>query len=244
MKQLIISLHDIHPESLHRVREQRETLKLWGVDKCSLLMVPQFHHRSKIAESANTIAWGTQAQLRGDELILHGYYHDRDGQTDALGQWFWTRFYSNREAEFYDLHEIKARQRLDRGQSLFQHLGWNLKGFIAPAWLMSAHMIHTLKEMGFTYTNTVRGVVSLKPEPVWRPARTLCWSVRAAWRREVSLIWNALLFRALIRQPVIRVSLHPQDLEFVTIRKQIAQHVKRALEAGFQPVTYASYVAR
>ena len=74
-------------------------------------------------------------------------------------------------------------------------------------------------------------------------SQSLCWSTRSGWRRAVSLAWNRGLFRRLLGNGLLRVSLHPDDLAYVAIRKQIERIVKTALDAGYQPVTYADHVA-
>jgi predicted deacetylase len=42
---------------------------------------------------------------------------------------------------------------------------------------------------------------------------------------------------------LIRLSLHPRDLEFPLLRRQIDQVVRAALKRGFAPTTYGDYVA-
>lgn len=244
MKHLIVSLHDVHPGSLAAVMEQREVLRMLGVGQCSLLMVPRFHHETKIVNSPETIAWGTQCQLRGDELVLHGYYHDCVGQPETIKNIFWSRFYTARESEFLDLHEIKVRERIERGRGVFAQCGWTAHGFIAPAWLMGPKVTTILREVGFTYTNTANGIYLLNQGDKFVPCRSLCWSVRSAWRRLLSPMWNHWLFGRNAGHTPMRISLHPRDFEFVTIRKQITTLVKRALDAGYEPISYASYATR
>jgi len=38
--------------------------------------------------------------------------------------------------------------------------------------------------------------------------------------------------------------LHPRDLEFPLLRRQIDQIVRSAVKRGFEPTTYGEYVAR
>jgi hypothetical protein len=61
-------------------------------------------------------------------------------------------------------------------------------------------------------------------------SQSLVWSVRAAWRRVVSLAWNALLFRGLRGNPLMRISIHPVDIEHAAVWRQIRRLVGRALE--------------
>ncbi|MDE1171413.1 MAG: polysaccharide deacetylase family protein [Verrucomicrobium sp.] len=242
MRSLVVSLHDVHPESLPLIEEQRQALASWGVARRSLLVVPQFHHGRRADEPAFRAAIDA-AQGEGDEVVLHGFYHDRQGCLEDLGTLFWSRFYTNQEAEFLNLEEREARRRLELGLKLFADAGWKPSGFIAPAWLMPPELYALLASLGFSYTNTVRRFVHL-PDGRQEASQSLCWSTRAGWRRDCSLIWNELLYPRARRNSLLRISLHPQDLTFPALRAQIERLVKRALDDGFQPVTYADHAAR
>ena len=238
-RRLVVSLHDFHPGSRSRIEAQCEALASWGVKQRSILVVPEFHHGARTDEP-ETAAWLRARQAEGDELVLHGYYHDRIGQADTLGNVFWTRFYTNREAEFLDLPSEAAQARLAEGRRFFAEAGFGGKnpGFIAPAWLMAPHLTGILAEMGFAHTTTLRHFIPLDGrEPI--PSQSLCWSTRAGWRRAASLAWNRRLHPRLAPLPLLRISLHPDDFTFVTIRKQIERIVKSELDAGRAPVTYA-----
>ena len=234
-RHLVVSLHDLHPGSLAAIAEQRRLLSEWGVARRSVLVVPRFHHGLHAgAMGADVRAW----QAEGDEMVLHGYYHDIVGQKEKATNLFWTRFYTNGEAEFLDLPAAEAWTRLEGGRRALEGEGLAVKGFIAPAWLMAPYLPSLLSRLGFAHTTTVNRFLALKGGDEI-PSRSLCWSTRAAWRRTCSLAWNrSLLGRSLVND-LLRISLHPDDLAHVAIRQQIERSVKTALDAGFQPVTYA-----
>jgi len=245
-KSLIVSLHDAHPGSHAAIAEQVAFLGDHGINRSSILVVPEFHHRGTVlldpAFCAAVSAW----QAQGHELVLHGYFHDRqESPPERLSTLFWTRLYTSREAEFLDLPGETARLRLERGRALFASQGWRTTGFIAPAWLMAEGLPNLLAEMGFAYTNRLREIIPLLPG-VNRltHSQSLCYSTRAAWRRTASCIWNKRLFGRLRATEVIRLSLHPRDLEFPLIRRQLDQILRASLKHGFQPITYGDYVAR
>jgi predicted deacetylase len=103
-----------------------------------------------------------------------------------------------------------------------------------------------LEELGFGYTNRLRDIIPLERgvRHDLIPSQSLCYSTRASWRRFASAIWNKQLFGKLRETNLIRLSLHPRDLEFPLLRRQIDQILRSALKRGFQPSTYADYVAR
>ncbi len=243
---LIVSLHDVHPGSAEQIQRQRHDLKQAGIKALSHLVVPEFHHRQSTFHSASLCQWLGDQQSMGDELILHGYYHDRIGQTEALRDLFWTRFYTNQEAEFYSLSERESRKRWNDGLEQFKGQGWRSPGFIAPAWLLDSGLVKALQEEGFDYSVVYQGVLDLKRGSDARLHRipTLCWSSRSWWRRQVSLVWNGFCFQTFLSKGIdFRVSLHPLDVDYPLIWGQIMTMIRRAVRFGYQPVTYGEYHA-
>jgi predicted deacetylase len=245
-KSLIVSLHDAHPGSRAQIAEQVTFLTAYGITRSSILVVPEFHHGVSAggdAEFRNAVnAW----QSAGHELVLHGFFHDRkESPRETLAALFWTRLYTNREAEFLDLPREAAQDRLARGRKLFESLGWRANGFVAPAWLMAEWIPGVLAEMNFAYTTTLKEIVPLATGTNRATSsQSLCYSARASWRRFASAWWNKKLFYRLRETDVIRLSLHPRDLEFPLLRRQIDQILHSALKRGFEPTTYGEYVAR
>jgi predicted deacetylase len=241
----IVSLHDAHPGSRAAIAEQIGFLGAYGIKKTSILVVPEWHHEGPFTRDAGFCAAVSTWQQAGHEIVLHGYFHDRrESPPENLSTVFWTRLYTNREAEFLDLPLETARARLEQGRKLFAAQGWNASGFVAPAWLMARGLAGLLREMGFLYTTRLREIVPLQSggEPV--VSQSLCYSTRAGWRPLVSCAWNKRLFARLRRTDLVRLSLHPRDLEFPLIRRQVDQIVRACLQQGFQPATYAEHVAR
>jgi predicted deacetylase len=245
-KSLIVSLHDAHPGSHGAIAEQVAFLGGYGITRSSILVVPEFHHRGSVLQDKDFCGAVSSWQAQGHELVLHGYFHDRhESPPEKLSTVFWTRLYTNREAEFLDLPLEAARRRLERGRALFESQGWRGSGFVAPAWLMAEGLPNLLAEMGFAYTTRLREIIPLLPgENRIKISPSLCYSTRAGWRRVASGIWNKHLYGRLRESDLIRLSLHPRDLEFPLIRRQIDQIVRASLKRGFQPTTYGDYVAR
>ena len=245
-KSLIVSLHDVHPGSQAQIAEQITFLAERGVTRSSILVVPEFHHGGSVLQDKGFCETVSGWQTQGHEIVLHGYFHDRrESPPEKLSTLFWTRLYTNREAEFLDLPRETARLRLERGRALFDSLGWRAHGFVAPAWLMADGLTNLLAEMGFAYTTRLREIIPLLPgENRITTSPSLCYSTRAGWRRFASGIWNKNLYGRLRETDLVRLSLHPRDLEFPLMRRQIDQVIRASLKRGFVPTTYGDYVAR
>jgi predicted deacetylase len=245
-KSLIVSLHDAHPGSHAQIAEQIAFLAGYGITRSSILIVPEFHHGGLLTKDAAFCDAVSGWQGQGHEIVLHGYYHDRaEAQPDTFSNFYWTRLYTAGEAEFLDLSKDVARARLELGLLLFKSLGWRANGFVAPAWLMAEGLANLLAELGFAYTTRAGEIIPLLPGVNRvKSSRSLCYSTRAGWRRFASAIWNKYLYGRLRETDLVRLSLHPRDLEFPLMRRQIDQILRASLKRGFQPTTYGDYVAR
>ncbi|WP_018290914.1 DUF2334 domain-containing protein [Verrucomicrobium sp. 3C] len=239
---LIVSLHDLHPGSLALVARQREELRQWGVKEASLLIIPAYHQGPAFDENLEFCRWIDLQRKEGDETVVHGYFHSRDQRAKGWRNRFWTEIYTRREAEFFDLPQDIARERLRSARELFAGQGWATEGFVAPGWLLDPCLPQLLAREGFRYTTRINGILSLRPEERWTDARTYCWSTRAGWRRATSLAWNRLLSLRASRS-VVRVSLHPSDFTYRPIRTQIEWVIKQALDRQCRPLTYLRYVS-
>lgn len=237
---LVVSLHDLHPGSLEKIQNQVEVLTRLGVKNFSILAIPHYHHEKPLAEDAKCLAWLSERQNLGDDIVLHGFFHDRKDRRG--GSVFYTKLYTAGEAEFHDLPNQEARKRLEAGLSLWKRQGWYASGFIAPGWLMPEEQDELLKDLNFSYTTRLRGFKKLRGG-VFTPSQSLCYSTRAIWRRMASLGWNQWLGSKARTWPLARLSLHPNDFSYPFIRRQICRWVELTLAEGRTPLTYAQYAA-
>jgi uncharacterized protein len=241
VKHLVVSLHDFHPGSRSLIEDQIRQLSGLGVGCFSILVVPHFHHGKPTAGDAASVDFLEERNAAGDDLVLHGYYHQQQGHD--LKTLYWSTLYTSGECEFLDLGDGEASHRIEQGRKLWDERGWPLHGFIAPAWLMPEKQDHLLRRLGFLYTTRLKSFKVL-PKSSVTDSQSLCYSTRAWWRRTGSYYWNPVLFARLRGKPLLRLSLHPRDLEYPDLRQQIREIVQMALADGYQPITYAAYAQR
>ncbi|MFA7345353.1 MAG: polysaccharide deacetylase family protein [Terrimicrobiaceae bacterium] len=240
-KSLVVSIHDVCPATRQRAEQILGDLKKVGVPGCSLLVVPDHHHRGLVSENAAFARWLRGAWTEGNEAVLHGYYHLRKNRaTDGPVTRLITRSYTAGEGEFLDLEKPVARQFLDRGRAAVEACGVRVSGFIAPAWLLGAEAEAAVREAGFRYTTRIASVKDLVTGTV-HGSRSQVWSVRAGWRRACSLAWNAFLFQKAPDAPLARIGIHPPDWDHPRIRKQILEIVGKAV-ATRKPMTYEGWI--
>ena len=240
---LVVSLHDVSPQTRAECAEILAELAGLGVGKCSLLVIPDHHRRGHFLADAECAAWLRAQAAAGHELVMHGYHHQRarrDGESARAK--LTTRIYTADEGEFFDLDGAAAEALVEKARADFRQLGVEPAGFIAPAWLLSAEAEAALRELGCAYTTRLGSVVDLQSGRVFH-SQSLVWSVRSAWRRQVSRAWNALLFRRLAANPFLRISIHPVDLRHAQIWRQLRDILTLAL-ADREPLTYHAWLKR
>ena len=239
-----IAVHDVSPATWRECGELLAMLDDAGGPPLTLLVVPCFHHGAHVLRDRAFVAAMDARLARGDELVLHGYYHVDDAPPPrAPREWFARRMLTRGEGEFAVLDERAAAWRIARGIAVFRELGWPLHGFVPPAWLMSGTTRDALARCGhpFAYA-TVRGGIHHLPQ--WRFERTanLCYSPTSAPRRVMSAVairgelWRA---RSL---PLLRISLHPQDAR----EPGVVRHWRRVIGTALatrMPVTKFGWVS-
>jgi predicted deacetylase len=240
---LVVSLHDVSPVTREDCAAILAELHALGVTQTSLLVIPDHHRRGSILADAEFGAWLREQAAAGHEIVIHGYYHQRARRADeSLPAKITTRFYTADEGEFYDLDRGSAAELISKARGEFQQLGVSAAGFIAPAWLLGRESEAALRDLHCEYTTRLGHVLDLRTGRTFA-SQSLVWSVRSAWRRQMSLAWNALLYRRIAANPLLRVSIHPVDRRHAKIWQQIRELITRAL-AEREPLTYFAWLGK
>ncbi|HEY5753650.1 MAG TPA: polysaccharide deacetylase family protein [Chthoniobacterales bacterium] len=239
---LIVSVHDVSPITFEASRTIVDDLRAAGVPRASLLVVPNHHRRGHFLDDPALCDWMKARAADGYEMVVHGYFHERDSKTrESVTDRLITEVYTAGEGEFFDISEAEADEKLGLALAEFGELGLSPTGFIAPAWLLSVEAKESVRKNGFRYTTTLRGIVDLHAQAVY-PAPSLVYSVRSAWRRQSSIVWNPFLKGTLAKTPVIRLGIHPPDWKFPAIRAQILRFAA-SLARERDVTTYGAWVS-
>jgi uncharacterized protein len=239
---LVVSVHDVAPATQSVVGEIVKELSRHQVPVCSLLVIPNYHHRGSFAEDRGFVRWLQELESQGHEVVIHGYFHERPRRNgENLPEKFFTRLYTNDEGEFYDLDYDESLRRITQAREEFVRAGLTPRGFIAPAWLLGSAAERAAVEAQMEYTTRLTTVRDLRSGDNF-PARTLAYSVRSGWRRVASLAWNNMLARQLAGAPLARVSIHPGDRDHREIWRQILRLTDRLVE-NRTATTYRDWIA-
>jgi len=225
---LCVSIHDVAPSTWRECERLRNAIRAVADIPVSLLVVP-FYHRLPAADPLYERRL-EQCLARGDELVLHGYTHlDEAPPQRGLREQFTRRVYTRSEGEFYAIGRDDAQRRLALGSAWFQRRGWPLHGFVAPAWLMGPGAWDALDAFPLRYTTTLRRFYLL-PQRQALDSRSLVYTVRSGWRRQMSSSWNSLLAQRLRGNPLVRLSLHPTDAGHPHIMRHFLALLESLLE--------------
>lgn len=242
-RSLVVSLHDVSPHTRVECTAILDELRALGVPHTSLLVIPDHHHKGHMLADANFATWLLEKAKAGHEVVVHGYYHQRSRREgESMQAKLTTRFYTADEGEFYDLDRATAGALFTKARAEFTQLGVDTAGFIAPAWLLSDEAESALRDLHCDYTTRLASVLDLHTG-LTHASQSQVWSARSGWRRQMSLAWNAFLFRRLRENPLLRISIHPVDLRHAKIWQQIRELITRAL-ADREPLTYLAWLGK
>ncbi len=211
-KYLCVSIHDVAPQTWPDCQRLLQAVQAVAEIPVTLLVVPHYHG-SHVSPASYEKMLGNLIE-QGHELALHGYTHrDIGAPKAAMHTRFVRNIYTQREGEFAAIDATTARHLLDLGLSWFRQRNWPVKGFVAPAWLLSEDAWRTLREFPFEYTTTWRHFYLL-PQGPRLLAPSMVYTARNTVGRSVSPRWASLLNLCLKTAPLVRLSLHPRDASY------------------------------
>jgi len=243
MKAVCLVLHDVAPSTWADYQPFVEAVDALGDVPMTWLVVPDFHRHDALDANPAFRRVLDARVARGDELALHGYYHDdQEPLPNNPRDWFMRRVYTH-EGEFYRLSREAALARLHAGLEMFQRYDWPVHGFVAPAWLMSDGTRQALRELPLSYTSDPQHLYRL-PDFSAIDAPGLVWSSRSAWRRGLSKIVSDQREQRWREASVIRLGLHPVDMRHRFSRDYWLHTLQRLLAEGRVPLTKIDWLAR
>lgn len=236
---LLVSIHDVAPPNLPAVRRLWQLCRDAGVMP-ALLVVPDWHGRAPIERDAGFLAWLRGAVAEGAEVILHGERHDEEGRRRALADELRAAGRTAREGECLTLDAPELEALVSRGLARLQALGFTARGFVPPAWLMRADARAGIYAAGATFTEDEHAIYLAGGRRIVAPA--LRWSTRTPFRARASVLVAEWRWRSQRRVPVMRLALHPADLNDTQVSHSVAQALTR-WTTGRAARAYASLAA-
>lgn len=223
-RKLLISLHDITPFHLPRIRKAEALFRDLGLAKVTYLFVPEYHGRYPSVGHREFLGWCREPRPFQVEWHLHGFHHleGREpavpgGTLDALKRGFLTAG----EGEFLALEPQAQARLLDAGLEAFRLcLEADPPGFVAPAWLFNSALHPLLRERGIRFTEDHRNLYRTDTS-ARLPSPVITWATRTFLRKYGSLAVCPLLARLFASAPFLRVAMHPFDFDHPSTLRNI-----------------------
>ncbi len=239
-RSLIVSFHDLTPDTRHVCEDFLELMSQAGITKTSLLVIPSPEGTGNLTDHEEFVGWLREKQSQGHEICVHGYSHWARKLPASPLKNLIGRFYTDREGEFQALGEEEALKKLKAGTAILRDSGLKFRGFVPPAWLINKAGVAAVAQTCLEYV--VRwGSIILLQKNLRIPAPVLAYSSRSRWRRVLSVPWARFWHAVHGKKTILRIAVHPGDLKYCAIRKSIRLHVQRAL-VDRQQVTYCDLV--
>jgi hypothetical protein len=225
---LCVSIHDVAPATREQCALLLDAIREVADIPITLLVVPAYHHREEAPP--DYLRMLERRVAHGDELALHGYVHlDEGPPARGWRERYARRVYTTSEGEFAALDADEAGRKLEAGLQWFARRGWEVQGFVPPAWLMSEGSWQALRRFPFLYATTWSDFHLLGPGHSLR-APSLVYSSRNAWGREVSRQLAGWSARMLADAPLARLSLHPRDALYPRTVSHFQELLRRLLK--------------
>lgn len=228
----LVSLHDVTPRHEKAVENILEFLRSLGLPPVPLLVVPDFHGAWPLDEHPGFVERLLDWKKLGHELVLHGYGHLERSEDAALPTTLAGRlrrqFLTAGEGEFLNLGPEAATERLRAGLAMWDRCGLGkVEGFVAPAWLFCKTLPHALWSQGFSWTEDHQGI-HFAVDPFVR-APVITWASRDPARRIGSRLYAQAALSHWRRESLIRIAIHPHDLDHPTLVRSIESTLRAAL---------------
>ena len=215
---LCVVLHDVAPPTWPDYRPFVDAVDALGNVPLTLLVVPDYHRGGRIDRDHAFCGAIERRQVRGDEVVLHGYYHLDEAPPPLSPGAFVRRRLFTHEGEFAAIGLDEARRRVEAGLALFGELGWTAAGFVPPGWLSTPGLAAVLSAAGLHYMSTPQGIADLADNR-WLRAPALFYSARSGWRRAASRWVNRWRLASESGAPCLRLGLHPVDIRHASSRQ-------------------------
>jgi predicted deacetylase len=216
-RELAIALHDVEPATFERCALIRDWLDDHGIERVTLLVIPAVDLHPLDDRCPGLTSWLGDRVRRGDAVAQHGLHHRRMGVGSGTLR--------GRRAEFVGLDATETRAAVAAGRRLLHLAGVEPRGFVAPAYAYT-HALRTTLAGSFDWW---AGLVSLH---------------RAGRRATLAPVQRTgTLGRAFAAGPLLRLDLHPADLDHPRHMRAIERLLLRSAGARVA-VTYDELARR
>ncbi|MBI3090263.1 MAG: DUF2334 domain-containing protein [Candidatus Tectomicrobia bacterium] len=238
---LIIAVQEVSPlyrEELFEILSQLDRRRL---APRNLLVAPCLHGQHRVTDDPAFLAWLHRLHEAGDEIVQHGFTQRYVPQpTHGWRARLVGGYLCAGRAELLTTGYIEARQRFAAGRRMLRQAGFDAAGFVAPCWQLSRMAWRAVRDAGFHYVGTARGLVDLRREQRW-PLPTACFTTTPPWLDGLLRLRARYLAQRRQRSPVLGVAIHPHDLHGSVPFTAVLRFLD-AVAAGRDCLTYSGFL--
>lgn len=224
-RHFIICIHDATPAYARATRAMIRDLAPLVGRRLAFAVVPNWHGAWPLASHSG---YCSLIQESSEELLLHGYVHQR------LRGWGPATVVAGSCDEMNDLEPEETRRILERGQRVFTDaFGAPARGFLAPGWQLGHVRLREGSTLGLDH---VLGFFSLESRAGQKvPLVTWTWDCgRWGWLGHLGHGIGRVLHA--LDRGVPTLAIHPRDLDR-SFWPRILGLTRELLEAGYEPST-------
>jgi predicted deacetylase len=226
---VLLSLHDVAPPFERQLRELWLMCVSRGA-RPALLVVPNWHGEHPLHRSGRFVDWLFARVDQGARVLLHGERHDEVGTVRRAGDEWRALGRTAREGEFLTLDYAEASARIGRGLEVLARCGLSPVGFVPPAWLARAAAREAARDAGLALFEDASRIYWLREGRAERvPA--VRWSARSRWRADLSALVSEARWVTQGQAPLVRLALHPTDMDDAVVRRSLERALDRWLGA-------------
>jgi predicted deacetylase len=206
----MISVHDVMPETLGRVREILSLLEGAGVPPATLLVVPGKPWSRREIRCLRSLA------ERGHPLAGHGWVHKAPAGARTFYHRFHGRLISRDEAEHLSRPRAELSKLIQRCHAWFPSAGLPEPSlYVPPAWALGALALSDLTALPFRRYEVLRGFLDVRSRRFrWLPLAG--FEADTTFRKVGLRLWNGLNRTVSRRLGIpLRISIHPGDLKLL-----------------------------
>jgi predicted deacetylase len=197
----IVTIHDVAPEYSDKIFRAADELEKLHI-RYNLAIIPYLKKRKDNLISRNP-EFVRKVLGYGQEIVLHGNYHETD---------------DGKIEDFHAFSTQESKNHIQSAISVFKRAGLKTNVFIPPTWAISAPTIDNLIDLGFNTLETKEEVLFLDNKKTSRrQASVLNWDQTGSpHKNKEYLTKNKQLYRQQVVQeksPLIRIAIHPKDPE-------------------------------
>ena len=222
----LVSVHDLMPETMPAVRRTLDLLERHGIAPVTLLVVPG------TGWDAAGIAELKALERAGYRLAGHGWRH-RVEHIRGLRHRLHSLLLSRNVAEHLALQRDGVLALVTRCRDWFAANGLTPPElYVPPAWAVGDIDAAGIRQAGFRYLERFDGVVDCETGRV-RRSPVLGYEADAPIRVPVLKLWNALGRRRAERGGLVRIGLHPYDIEHALRGEILADLARYAVRLDY-----------